>query len=200
MKHFKPLSLSLQKEIAQRNICLESEIDRSMDSFGFRTMLHQCGIYKQKGYPTIITLYLMILLPFVKKCMTSLWTADSFRKMCDARKDTYYRFLNQEHFNWRKLIYLFLSRIINRLQNIPLRDKVLIADDTILPKTGKQMELVSYHFDHAKRRSILGYQCLQLGYHDSFNFYPVDMAVHTSKNRTNQDLKQIDKRTNGWRL
>jgi hypothetical protein len=41
MKHFKPLSLSLQKEIAQRNICLESEIDRSMDSFGFRTMLHQ---------------------------------------------------------------------------------------------------------------------------------------------------------------
>ncbi len=49
MKHFKPLSLSLQKEIAQKNICLESEIDRSMDSFGFRTMLHQCGIYKQKG-------------------------------------------------------------------------------------------------------------------------------------------------------
>jgi hypothetical protein len=31
--------------------------------------------------------------------MTSLWTADSFRKMCDARKDTYYRFLNQERFN-----------------------------------------------------------------------------------------------------
>ena len=199
MKHFKPLSLSLQKEIAQRNICLESEIDRSMDSFGFRTMLHQCGIYKQKGYPTIITLYLMILLPFVKKCMTSLWTADSFHKMCDAHKDTYYRFLNQERFNWRKLIYLFLSRIITRLQNTPLRDKVLIADDTILPKTGKQMELVSYHFDHAKRRSILGYQCLQLGYHDGVNFYPVDMAVHTSKNRTNQDMKQIDKRTNGWK-
>ncbi|MEA1991216.1 MAG: hypothetical protein U9N58_03345, partial [Thermodesulfobacteriota bacterium] len=50
MKHFKPSLLSLQKEIAQRNICLESEIDRSMDSFGFRTMLHQCGIHKQKGY------------------------------------------------------------------------------------------------------------------------------------------------------
>ena len=49
MKHFKPLSLSLQKEIAQRNICLESEIDRSMDSFGFRTMLHQCGIYLSKN-------------------------------------------------------------------------------------------------------------------------------------------------------
>jgi len=32
--------------------------------------------------------------------------------MCDAHKDTYYRFLNQERFNWRKLIYLFLSRII----------------------------------------------------------------------------------------
>jgi 3-deoxy-D-arabino-heptulosonate 7-phosphate (DAHP) synthase len=29
MNYFKPLSISLQKEIAQRNICLESEIDRS---------------------------------------------------------------------------------------------------------------------------------------------------------------------------
>ena len=110
MKHFKPLSLSLQKEIAQRNICLESEIDRSMDSFGFRTMLHQCGIYKQKGYPTIITLYLMILLPFVKKYMTSLWTADSFRKMCDARKDTYYRFLNQQLITMN--LYLFIRTSI----------------------------------------------------------------------------------------
>ena len=63
MKHFNPLSLSLQKEIAKRNSCLESEIERSMNSFGFRTMLHRCGIYKQKGYPTISILYLMILLP-----------------------------------------------------------------------------------------------------------------------------------------
>lgn len=199
MKHFNPLSLSLQKEIAKRNICLESEIERSINSFGFRTMLHRCGIYKQKGYPTISILYMMILLPFIKKCMTSFWTDDFFHKICDAHKDTYYRFLNNERFNWRKFIYMFLSRIINRLEDRPLREKVLIADDTILPKSGKQMELVSYHFDHAKRRSILGYQCLQLGYHDGFNFYPVDMAGHTSKNRTNHELKQIDKRTNGWK-
>jgi len=30
MNQFNPLSLSLQKEIANRNICLESEIDKSI--------------------------------------------------------------------------------------------------------------------------------------------------------------------------
>ena len=30
MKHFKPSPFSLQKEIVQRNICLKSEIDRSI--------------------------------------------------------------------------------------------------------------------------------------------------------------------------
>ena len=45
-KHFKPLSLSLQKEIVQRNICLESQIDRSMDScrWFFYSDLRKCQL------------------------------------------------------------------------------------------------------------------------------------------------------------
>jgi hypothetical protein len=61
------------------------------------------------------------------------------------------------------------------------------------------MELVSYHFDHTSRRSVLGYQCVQLGYHNGKSFYPIDCAFHTSKKRPNDFLKDIDKRTSGWR-
>jgi len=80
-----------------------------------------------------------------------------------------------------------------------LMKKVLIADDTIAHKTGQNMELVSYHFDHALKRSVLGYQCLQLGYHNGANFFPIDVAFHCSSNRPNQHMRDMDKRSNGWR-
>ncbi len=74
-----------------------------------------------------------------------------------------------------------------------------ITDDSIGPKTGKEMELVSYHFDHKSGKSILGNQYLQLGFHNGTNFYPLDMAMISSKKRPNNNLKCMDKRTNGWK-
>jgi len=47
---------------------------------------------------------------------------------------------------------------------VAFNDKVLIADDTILKKTGNNMELVSFHHDHKIHSRQLGYQVLQLGY------------------------------------
>jgi len=56
---------------------------------------------------------------------------------------------------------------------------VAFADDTVLGKTGEKMELVSCHHDHATYRSKLGYQMLQVGYHNGARFYPVDFGFHT---------------------
>lgn len=75
----------------------------------------------------------------------------------------------------------------------------MIADDSLVPKSGKDIELVSYHFDHKTKRSVLGSQCLQLGYHNGINFFPLDVAINTSSKRPNNKLRDIDKRTIGWR-
>jgi hypothetical protein len=104
-----------------------------------------------------------------------------------------------ERFNWRKFVTLFALRVIGNSDDIPLKDKVLIADDSIGPKTGKDMELVSYHFDHKSGKSVLGNQYLQLGFHNGINFYPLDMAMITSKQRPNNTMRDMDKRTNGWK-
>lgn len=40
---------------------------------------------------------------------------------------------------------------------------------------------------------------LQVGYHNGVRFYPLDVAFHTSKNRPNEKLEQVDKRTSGWK-
>ena len=67
-----------------------------------------------------------------------------------------------------------------------------ILDDTIEKKTGKEMELVSYHFDHTTQKSVLGYQLSSTG-------IPLDAGFHVSKSRPNTKAKTIDKRSIGWR-
>jgi hypothetical protein len=58
---------------------------------------------------------------------------------------------------------------------------------------------VSYHHDHTTNRTKLGYQMLQIGYHNGARFYPLDAGFHTSEKRPNEKLKEVDKRTNGWK-
>lgn len=163
MKYNKSFSLSLQKEIEKRDIGMDSEIDKAFRELKIKSLLSRCGITKRRGYVTISLLYLIVLLPFFKKSLTSLWSEKSFLNSFEAHKDTYYRFLNHERFNWRWFVYLLVTRLISSTNDVPLRQKVLIADDTIVPKTGKNMEMVSYHFDHKTKRPVLGYQVFAVG-------------------------------------
>jgi len=199
MNSINTFSLSLQKQIENQNILFDSEINRAFNELNFRTLLNRSGITKKKGYATVTLLFLVVLLPFLKRRLSDFWNSNYIKNQINAQKDVYYRFLNHERFNWRKLLYLVALKVINFSDDIPLRRKVLIADDTVVAKSGKDMELVSYHFDHKTKRSILGNQCLQLGYHNGINFFPLDVAFNTSSRRPNNRVRDIDKRTNGWR-
>jgi len=191
-------SLSLQKEIHKHKYSMDSEINKAFKELNIKSLLNRSNIMKQKGYSTASIIYLMVLLPFLKQYLSYLWSGKACQSQINAQKDTYYRFLNHEYFNWRKLVYLLALKVINNTGDVPLKQKVLIADDTLAPKTGKKMEMVSYHFDHTRKQSMLGYQCLQLGYHNGMNFFPIDVAFKTSRNRPNTTVRDIDKRTNGW--
>ena len=163
MKKNIAFSLSIQKEIEKRRLNVESEVNKSMNELGIRTLLHQSGIHKEKGYSTVALLFALIVLPVIKQSISALWSGKFFENLIQAHKDTYYRFLNHPCFNWRKLVSLFACREIARTDQTPFNEKVIIADDTLLGKTGENMELVSYHHDHTTNRSKLGYQMLQLG-------------------------------------
>lgn len=199
MKKNIAFSLSIQKEIERHRLNVESEVNKSMNELGIRTLLHQSGIQKEKGYSTATLLFALIVLPVIKQSLSALWSGKFFENLIRARKDTYYRFLNHPCFNWRRLVHLLAVREIARTDRTPFNEKTLIADDTLLEKTGENMELVSYHFDHTTKRSRLGYQMLQLGYHNGTRFHPLDVAFHTSKNRANERVREMDKRTSGWK-
>jgi len=196
MSYDKPLSLSLQKEIEKRNLSLDSEIHTALQALRIKSLLCRSNIMKARGYTTGALLYWLLLLPFIMKRTTFLWTGNAF---LDAKKDTFYRFLNNEYFHWRAFIYRLVLKMIAVCDDVPLKEKTLILDDTIEKKTGKEMELVSYHFDHTTQKSVLGYQCVQLGYHNGKQFFPLDAGFHVSKSRPNTRVKSIDKRSTGWK-
>ena len=195
----KSFSLSLQKHFSDKHREFDYDFRRAFQYLNIASLLHRCGIFKEKGVNTMTLLFWIILVPFLKKSMTSLWMSKHVAKELDARKDTYYRFLNNERFNWRKLVYQIAIKVIAEADQTPLQQKVIIADDTISNKTGKKMELVSYHFDHKEHRNTLGYQCLQIGYHNGIQFFPLDVSFYTSEKRPNTNMRQIDKRTCGWK-
>jgi hypothetical protein len=199
MKHPKSFSLSLQKHFSAKPRVLDYDFRMAFKNLKIGSLLHSCGIFKEKGIDTMTLLFWIVLVPFLKKPMTSLWLSKHVAKELDTKKDTYYRFLNNERFNWRKLIYKLATKVIAQADQTPLQQKVIIADDTISNKTGKKMELVSYHFDHKEHRNTLGYQCLQIGYHNGIQFFPLDVAFYTSQKRPNTNLRKIDKRTCGWK-
>jgi hypothetical protein len=199
MNSISSFSLSLQKQIKNQNVCIDTELNRAFRELKFRSILKRSGITKTKGYATISLIFLFVLLPFLKKKLTEFWSSRCLENQIDAQKDTFYRFINHERFNWRKLVYFLALKVIGNAEDTPLKEKVLIADDSIAAKTGKDIELVSYHYDHKVGRSILGNCYLQLGYHNGINFYPVDVALISSSNRPNTRLRAIDKRSCGWK-
>jgi hypothetical protein len=196
MSYDKPLFLSLQKEIEKRNLILDSEIYIALQALRIKSLLCRSNIMKRKGYTTVSLLYWLLLLPFIMKRLTFLWTGNV---SVGARKDAYYHFLNNEYFNWRTFIYRLVLKMIAVCDDTTLKEKVVIINDTIEKKTGKEMELVSYHFDHTMQKSILGYQCVQLGYHNGKLLFPFDAGFHVSKARPNTTVRSIDKRSTGWK-
>jgi hypothetical protein len=156
-------SLSLQKQFENERIIDDYELNQTFTDLKFGSLVRRSNIVKKRGRDTLTLLFAFVLLPFLKRSLTGFWNCRYLHNYVQAHKDTFYRFLNNESFNWRKLVYLVALKTIAMSDDVPLKEKVLIADDSICPKSGKAIELVSYHFDHKVRRSILGNQYLQLG-------------------------------------
>ena len=78
MNHHKSFSLSLQKEMGKRNLSMDCEINKTFKELKVKSLLRRSGIMKQKGYQSISLLYLLVLLPFLKKSLSCLWLGDCF--------------------------------------------------------------------------------------------------------------------------
>lgn len=69
--------------------------------------------------------------------------------------------------------------------------KCLIIDDSILPKTGKKIELIGKVFDHGTHIYNLGMKLLTLSYNDGKSVISLDFSIHNEPGKKkNRGLKQ----------
>jgi len=80
-------SLSLQKQIENQNVFIDSEINRAFNELNFRTLLNRSGITKTKAYAKNTLLFLIFFLPFLKRRLSDFWNSNYLENQINAQKN-----------------------------------------------------------------------------------------------------------------
>ena len=129
----------------------------------------------------------LVLLHFVYMLVTNKRQSAFIKQSSDAfGKDVYYRFVKESRFNWRKLLIISTEALISRIEPLQktTEPKVLIIDDTVEAKRGKQIEGSCQHiWSNKEGRSIKGLNIVSLNYSDSYSSFGLDFAIRMNKSR-----------------
>ena len=166
-------------------------------------LLRKANITKSCGTPAFEVLQFLLLLAFQGKNLFRF--LNSKRKEQAFSKNTYYRFLNDATYNWKKFLPMLAARATSAFDALtrPERVKVLILDDSIISRNrSKKVELLARVYDHAEHKFLKGFSLLTLGWSDGCSFIPVGFNMLSSakeSNRYQEASDQIDHRTNGYK-
>ena len=128
----------------------------------------------------------------------------SKKQDCACSKNTYYRFLNNCHYNWNRFITLLSAKVIALIEPLTSesREKCFVLDDSVIERSrSKAVELLARVYDHVIGKTVRGFNLLTLGWTDHYSFIPVGFNMLSSANkkqRITEMNNQIDKRTNGY--
>ena len=112
----------------------------------------------------------------------------SFIKQSESAfgKDAYYRFIKESRYNWRKLLLLTSSALLQKIK--PLykhgEHRLLIIDDTVEPKRGKLIEgSCKYIWSNKEHRSINALNIVSLNYADSHSTFQLDFSIKMNESK-----------------
>lgn len=144
-------------------------------------LLKKANISKERGNSAFDIFQFLILLVF-QKC--NLYHFLNSKKQDTAFDDnTYYRFLNESRFNWRKFILLLSVKVAAYFDKLtkPERVKCLVLDDSVIARNrAKEVELLSRVYNHVIGKSEKGFNLLLLGWTDGYSFLPVQYIMMAS--------------------
>lgn len=161
--------------------------------------LRKAGITKQKGYETAFLFTVLFSLVFKGKSLHQVLNGREAENY--TGKDSFYRFMNAERFNWRTFLGSLSAFVIaktNLLTNSRTQIRALIIDDTSYYRNrSKHVGKLAWLYDHALHTSYKGYRLLTLGYTDGHSFFPVDFALLSGKKKVESKEIIADRRTSG---
>lgn len=167
-------------------------------------LLRQSNITKNCGVPAFEVFQFLLLLVFQGKNLFRF--LNSKHKDQTVSKNTYYRFLNEVSYNWKKFLSLLAARVTAAFTRLtrPERVKAFVLDDSVVSRNrSKKVELLARIYDHVDHRFKRGFSMLTLGWTDGYSFVPVGFNLLSSSKKSNryQEVSEdIDHRTNGYRF
>jgi len=180
---------------------LRNPIYETLQLLNLKSILKQSNFTKREGVGAhVVVLHFVYMLMMNKKISTFMdQSKDSLKK------DVYYRLLKNSSYNWRKLLSLTSLKIIKLLHKVQKGSsvKVLILDDTVEGKTGKQIEgSRSSLWSNKEKRTIKGINVVSLNYSDGLSNIMLDFAISMgkfAKVEIAEFTQKIDTRTTAYK-
>ena len=174
---------------------------RALKQLKVAQILRQTGIRKSLGHSAYRVFLSLLLLAFQGKNLYRYLNYDHTAESMD--KNTYYRFLNESTYNWRRFLLTLSAEVVTSFKRLtaPDRVNVLILDDSVVSRNrSNKVELLARIFDHSICSYLKGFTLLSLGWSDGYSFGPTDFAMLSSRkeaNRFQEISNDVDKRISG---
>lgn len=164
-------------------------ISSSLNCFKFSNLCKVVSEVKVKGYGFEWIMTILLSMPFIDAKTINSMLNGCIQHQIAAGKDTFYRIKKNQSICWRMLLWLFAAKhkkLTEKSLNNFDSPKCMIFDDTILTKTGKNIEKVSRVFDHVTHRYVIGFKMLLMGYWDGVSFIPLDFSLHRERGKNKE--------------
>jgi predicted nucleic acid-binding Zn finger protein len=156
-------------------------ISSSLKCFSFSKLCQSVSSIKGRGYSFEWIMTILLSMPFIDAVTVNSMLNGCIKHQIEAGKDTFYRLKNNPGICWRLVLLQFASKfcaLANNRKTNSCGTRCLIFDDSLIAKTGRRIEKVSWVWDHVTQRYLLGFKLLVMGYWDGTSFLPVDFSMH----------------------
>jgi len=180
---------------------LKNPILKVLQEIKITNILKQSNFIKRDvGYPPFqIILHFLYMLIMQKR-------QSSFIKQSDSSfgKDAYYRFIKESRYNWRKLLLLSSSALLQKIKPLHKHGehKLLIIDDTVEAKRGKFIEgSCKYIWSNKEHKTINALNIVSLNYADSHSTFQIDFSIKMNDSQriaTSEFTSKLHHRSNAY--
>ena len=189
------------KIISIINDKLKNPIYETLRLLNIKTVLSKSNFSKKEGVSVhMVVVHFVYMLIMNKKMSTFMdQSNDSFKK------DVYYRLLSNANYNWRKLLSLSSLKILSLLHKVQDTKaiRVLILDDTVEDKVGKNIEgSCDNLWSNKEKQKVRGINVVSLNYSDGFSNFMLDFAIAMNsyaRVKVEDFTNKIDYRTNAYK-
>ena len=151
-----------------------------LTKFKIKNICGRSHIQKSQGHSAIELLFIVLSIPFMLVTSVNAVFRSEFEWVSKrVDKCSIYRFLTNDKYDWRKLIYR-ICRIFTRL--FPDNgETAFVIDDTIIKKEGYKGEKITKVYDHCSKQFHYGFKQVALAYCDGKSVVAVDSSLHGEK-------------------